>query len=76
VTLKEIRPDVGLQLGATLAHVVLIVACLVGFLRPKPNWKDWARFLGAGFLAIAYLVVLIITLRPQMVPILKACFHL
>jgi hypothetical protein len=76
VTLKEIRPDVGLQLGATVAHFLLIVACLVGFLRLKRSWKDWVIFLGSGFLSIDYVVVLILTLRPQMVPTLKACFGL
>jgi hypothetical protein len=76
VTGKVIRPDVGLQLAAALAHCVLIVACLAGFLRRNPGRKDWARFLSAGFVAIAYLVALMITMRPQYIPLLKKCFGL
>jgi len=76
LTGKIIRPDVGLQFAAMLAHCVLIVACLAGFLKLNPGWKQWARFLSAGFAAIAYLVILMITMRPQYVPLVKKCFGL
>jgi hypothetical protein len=70
------RPDIALQLAAAVAHFVLIVACLAGFLRQNPGWRDWTKFLSAGLVAIGYLVVLMITMRPQYVPLLKKCFGL
>jgi hypothetical protein len=76
VTGKVMRPDVGLQLAGTFAHFILIVACLAGFLRQDPGWRGWAKFLFAGFAAIAYLILLMVTLRPQYVPLLKRCFGL
>jgi hypothetical protein len=74
LTGRVIRPDVGLQLAATVAHFVLIVACAAGFLRLKPNTKQWAMFLGAGMLAASYLLLLMITMRPEYIPLLKRCF--
>jgi hypothetical protein len=76
VTGRVIRPDIGLQLAAAFAHCVLIAACLAGFLRRNPCRKEWARFLLAGFVAIGYLIILMITMRPQYVPLLKKCFGL
>jgi hypothetical protein len=70
------RPDIGLQLAGVLAHCVLIFACLAGFLRQSPGWKGWVRFLSGGFAAVAYIVVLIVMMRPQIVPVLKMCFGL
>jgi hypothetical protein len=74
LTGRVIRPDVGLQLAATVAHFVLIVACAAGFWRLKPSANDWAKFLGAGILAIGYLLLLMITMRPEYIPLLKRCF--
>jgi hypothetical protein len=76
LTGRVIRPDVGLQLAGALAHFILIAACLTGFLIQSPEWKNWAKFLSAGLAAIGYLVVLMITLRPQYVPLLERCFGL
>jgi hypothetical protein len=69
-----IRLDIGFQLAATIAHFLLIIACLAGFLRMKPNSKHWAIFLTGGSLAVSYLVLLMMTMRPQYVPLLKKCF--
>jgi hypothetical protein len=74
LTGRVLRSDVGLQLAATVAHFVLIVACAAGFLRLKPGAKQWAIFLGAGTLAVSYLVLLMITMRPEYIPLLKKCF--
>jgi hypothetical protein len=71
---RAIRLDIGLQLAATIAHFLLIIACLAGFLRMKPNSKHWGIFLTGGSLAVSYLVLLMITMRPQYVPLLKKCF--
>jgi hypothetical protein len=74
LTGRVIRPDVGLQLAATVAHFVLIVACAAGFLRLKPSANEWVKFLCAGILAIGYLLLLMITMRPEYIPLLKKCF--
>jgi hypothetical protein len=74
LTGRVIRSDVALQLAATVAHFLLIVACAAGFLRSKPGKKQWAMFLAGGVVAVSYLLLLMITLRPEYVPLLKKCF--
>jgi hypothetical protein len=58
------RPDIVLQLFATLGHFLLIVGCLVGFARTHPGGRQWARFFGGGVIAVAYLLVMIWTVGP------------
>ncbi len=43
-------------------------------MRLKPGTNEWAKFLGAGILAIGYLLLLMITMRPEYIPLLKKCF--
>jgi hypothetical protein len=74
LTGRVIRPDVALQLAATVAHFVLIIACAAGFLRSKPGTKQWAMFLTGGVVAVGYLVLLMIMMRPEYIPLLKKCF--
>jgi hypothetical protein len=74
LTGRVIRPDVGLQLAATVAHFVLIIACAAGFLRSKPGMKQWVMFLAGGVVAVSYLLLLMITMRPEYIPLLKKCF--
>src|SRR6202034_685982 len=71
---RVIRPDVGLQLAATVAHCVLIGACAAEFLLLKPSAIEWLKFLCAGILGIGYLLLLKITMRPEYIPLLKECF--
>jgi hypothetical protein len=73
---RVIRPDIALQLAATVAHFVLIIACAAGFLRSKPGRKQWTMFLAGGVVAVSYLLVLMITMRPEYIPLLKRCFGL
>jgi len=42
-----------------LGHFVLILACLVGFLRLRPGLHQWLRFIAGGVLAMAYLALVI-----------------
>jgi hypothetical protein len=76
LTGRVIRPDIGLQLAATVAHFALIIACAAGFLRSKPGRKQWVRFLAGGVVVVSYLLVLMITMRPEYIPLLKRCFGL
>jgi hypothetical protein len=76
LTGRVIRPDVALQLAATVAHFLLIIACTEGFLLSRPGAKQWTKFLGGGVIAVGYLVLLMITMRPQYIPLLERCFGL
>ena len=42
-TLRVIRPDIGIQLAATLAHCVLILARLVGFHKAETKLAAWGK---------------------------------
>jgi hypothetical protein len=43
----------------SLGHFILILACLVGFLRLKPGLHQWLRFIAGGVLSIAYLALIV-----------------
>jgi hypothetical protein len=70
------RADIALQLAAAMAHFVLIAACSTGIWRMRRDFKVWVSALAAGVLAVGFLVLLMITLRPQYIPLLKAVFGL
>lgn len=74
LTARAFRADIALQFAATIAHFVLIIACVAGFLRLKPNGKQWTRFLAGGIAAVGYLLLLIVTMRSETIPLLKKCF--
>jgi len=58
------RPDVWVQLFAVFGHFLIIVACLVAFLRERPDGTQWRRFVGGGVLAIGFLLVMAFTVGP------------
>jgi hypothetical protein len=58
------QPEVWLQLFGALGHFLIIIACLVGFLRLRPNGRECQRFVGGGVLSIAYLLLVAFTLGP------------
>jgi hypothetical protein len=70
------RPDLLVAVIAAAGHFLMIVACLVGFLRTGPNLRRWGQFLGGGVLAVAYLVAIIFTTGPQYIPLVKRVFGL
>jgi hypothetical protein len=70
------RADVALQLAAATAHFLLIAACITGICHLRRVPTVWARALAAGILAIGYLVVLMVILRPQYIPQLRSVFGL
>jgi len=75
-TLRVIRPDIEIQLAATLAHCVLILARLVGFIKQRPSSRHGAKFIGGGIVALSYLIALLVLMRPQLFPALKSSFGL
>jgi hypothetical protein len=48
-----------------IGHFILIIACIVGFLEQRPTGKAWAKFIGGGFLVLAYMALLIATTAPR-----------
>ncbi len=68
------RPDLLIAVFAAGGHFLLIIACLAGFLRTRPNAKQWGQFVAGGALAVAYFAVIIVTTGPQHVGLLKRAF--
>ncbi len=58
------RPDVVLQVVAACGHVLIIVACLVGFFRTRPGARQWGEFVAGGVLAVGYLLTAVFTVGP------------
>jgi hypothetical protein len=63
-----------LQLSAFVAHLVLVAACVVGFLSVQRG--RWVAFLVGGATAVGFLIACVVMFRPQSVALLKKCFGL
>jgi hypothetical protein len=48
-----------------VAHFLLIIACMAGFLQLRPRGKQWGKFFGGGFLALGYFALTIAIARPR-----------
>jgi hypothetical protein len=59
------RPDTMMVTVGVVAHFLLIIACLAGFIQLRPRRKDWGRFFAGGFLAMAYFALIIAIARPR-----------
>ena len=59
------RPDTLAVLLGGLAHFLLIIACIAGFLQLRPARKQWAQFFAGGLLAMAYFALIIVTTAPR-----------
>jgi hypothetical protein len=59
------RPDTLAVLLGGVAHFLLIIACIAGFLQLRPERKQWAQFFGGGLLAMAYFALIIVTTAPR-----------
>lgn len=70
------RPDLLIAVVAAGGHFLLIIACLVGFIRLRPNARQIVQFVAGGILAVAYFIVIIATTGPQYIDLLKRVFHL
>jgi hypothetical protein len=70
------RPDLLIAVVAAAGHFLLVVACLAGFLRTRPELRRWGQFAGGGVIAVGYFALIIITTGPQYVGLLKRVFHL
>jgi hypothetical protein len=59
------RPDTLMVFIGSIAHVVLIVACVAAFRQLHPGKKEWRQFLAGGLLVLAYFAVIVATLLPH-----------
>jgi hypothetical protein len=59
------RPDTLMVLLGGVAHFLLIIACMAGFLQLRPCFKHWGQFLAGGLLGVAYLVLIVVTTAPH-----------
>jgi arginine exporter protein ArgO len=48
-----------------VAHLLLIVACVAGFLQLRPRMKEWGQFFAGGILALAYFALIVVTTAPR-----------
>ncbi|MGH7459815.1 MAG: hypothetical protein ACREMA_02150 [Longimicrobiales bacterium] len=69
------RPDLLIAVFAAAAHFAIIAGCLLAFARkPNKTSADLGRFLGGGVLAIAWMVLIIVTTGRQYIPLLRRVF--
>jgi hypothetical protein len=58
------RPVLLLQLFAFGGHILIIVACLVGFFCTPPGTRQWGQFIAGGGLVIGYFVAIVFASGP------------
>jgi len=59
------RPDTVMVFMGSLAHYLLIVACMAGFLQLRPDKKQWYQFFGGGLLVLVYMAIIILIAAPR-----------
>ena len=59
------RPDTVMVFIGTVAHFLLIAASIAGFIRLKPDKKQWYRFFVGGSLVLAYMALIIAIAAPR-----------
>jgi hypothetical protein len=59
------RPDTLLVLLGGVAHFLLIIVCMAGFLELRPTRKHWGQFFAGGLLASAYTALIVVTTAPH-----------
>jgi hypothetical protein len=48
-----------------IGHFILIVACAAALLKQRTDNKKWWKFVGGGFLALAYFALIVAVARPR-----------
>jgi hypothetical protein len=59
------RPDTLMVMVGGVAHFLLIIACMTGFLKLRPGMKHWGQFFAGGLLGFAYLMLIFATTVPR-----------
>jgi hypothetical protein len=71
------RPDLLLSLFAGCGHLLIIIACIIGFVRIRPGPRQWVQWGVGGILALAYLIAIVFIFGPpQAVALMKHVFGL
>jgi hypothetical protein len=59
------RPETMTVMVGGVAHFLIIVGCVAGFLHLRPRGKRWGQFFGGGILALAYFALIIAIAAPR-----------
>jgi hypothetical protein len=59
------RPDTLMVMVGGMAHFLLIIACIAGFIQLRPRRKQWGQFFAGGLLALAYFALIIAIAAPK-----------
>ena len=59
------RPDTLMVMVGGVAHFLLIISCIAGFIQLRPRMKQWVQFFAGGFLALAYFALIIFIAAPR-----------
>lgn len=59
------RPETLMVFIGSIAHFVLIVACIAAFRQLRPGKKEWWQFLAGCLLVLAYFGAIVAILRPR-----------
>jgi hypothetical protein len=62
---RLVRPETVMVFVGCLAHFLLIIACMVAFLRFRPGKKQWYQFFAGGLLVLVYMALAIIVAAPR-----------
>jgi hypothetical protein len=59
------RPDTLMVMIGGVAHFLLIIACMAGFIQLRPRMKQWGQFFAGGFLFLAYFALIVFIAAPH-----------
>ncbi|HEX4849570.1 MAG TPA: hypothetical protein VFV08_02135 [Puia sp.] len=59
------RPDTMMVFIGGMGHFILIFSCIAAFVKLKPARKQWLQFFVGGFLAVVYLIVIVMLVAPS-----------
>lgn len=59
------QPDTFAVMIGGIGHFILIIGCMLAFLRRHPSRKHWGQFFGGGLVAVAYLILIVIIALPR-----------
>jgi hypothetical protein len=66
------HPDLLLSLFAACGHLLIIIACILGFVRIRPAARQWVQWVVGGVAALSYLIVIVFIFGPpQSVALMK-----
>jgi hypothetical protein len=72
---KVERPDLLLNLFAFAGHTLIMIGCVIGFLRLRPGRREWSELVIAGLAGFAYLLAIVFAFGPpQAVQLIRHAF--